>query len=47
MKNEVCERWKQYAEGLLELSEERSAEIAARPEMIVRAFEETDHNITR
>ena len=46
-KNEVYERWKHYFENLFNLSEGRSAEITAKPGMIVRVFEKTDQNIIR
>ena len=37
--NEVCERWKEYFEGLLNVSESGQAEITARPGMNVRVFQ--------
>ena len=41
-KNEVCERRKEYFEGLLNVSERGRAEITARPGMKVRVFENVD-----
>ena len=37
--SEVCDRWKEYFDGLLNVSEGGRAEITTRPEMNVRAFE--------
>ena len=44
--NEVCERWKEYFDGLLNVSESGQAEITARPGMNVRVFEKADTDIT-
>ena len=44
--NEVCERWKEYFDGLLNVSESGPAEITARPGMNVRVFEKADTDIS-
>ena len=44
--SEVCERWKEYFDGLLNVSESGQAEITARPGMSVRVFEKADTDIT-
>ena len=44
--SEVCERWKEYFDGLLNVSEIGQAEITARPGMSVRVFEKVDTDIT-
>ena len=43
--SEVCERWKEYFDGLLNVSESGRAEITARPGMNVRVFEKADVDI--
>ena len=45
-KNEVCERWKGYFEGLLNVSERGRAEITARPGMKVRVFEKANVDVS-
>ena len=46
-RNEVCERRKQYCEGLLKVREERSVEITTRQVMIgsLREYGAEDHKI--
>ena len=44
-KKEVCERWKGYFEGLLNVSERRRAEITVRPGMKVRVFEKANEDV--
>ena len=43
---EVCERWKEYFDGLLNVNESGRAEITARPGMNVRVFEKADTDVT-
>ena len=43
---EVCDRWKEYFDGLLNVSESGRAEITARPGMNVRVFEKADAEIS-
>ena len=45
-KNEVCERWKGYFEGLLNVSERGRAKITARPGMKVRVFEKANVDVS-
>ena len=42
----VCDRWKEYFDGLLNVSESGRAEITARPGMNVRVFEKADAEIS-
>ena len=44
--DEVCERWREYFDGLLNVSESGRAEITARPGMNVRVFEKADMNVS-
>ena len=44
--SEVCDRWKEYFDGLLNVSESGRAEITARPGMNVRMFEKADAEIS-
>ena len=43
---EVCERWREYFESLLNVRESGRAEITARPGMNVRVFEKADMNVS-
>lgn len=43
---EVCERWREYFDGLLNVSESGSAVITARPGMNVRVFEKGNMDIS-
>ena len=43
---EVCERWREYFDGLLNVRESGRAEITARPGMNVRVFEKADMNVS-
>merc|ERR1711989_21096 len=43
---EVCERWREYFDGLLNVSESGQAEITARPGMNVRIFEKANANVS-
>ena len=43
---EVCDRWKEYFDGLLNVSESGRAEITARSGMNVRVFEKADAEIS-
>jgi len=45
-KNKVCERWKEYFEGLLNVSERGIAEITARPGMKERVIEIANVHVT-
>ena len=44
--DEVCERWKEYFDGLLNVNVSGRAEITARPGMNVRVFEKADANVS-
>ena len=46
MNIKVCKRLKQYFEGLLNVSEEKSAESTAWAEMTVEVFEKLDQKIS-
>merc|ERR1711867_415201 len=43
---EVCERWREYFDGLLNVSESGQAEITARPGMNVRIFEKANADVS-
>ena len=44
--SEVCKRWKEYFDGLLNVSESGRAEITARPGMNVRVFERANAEVS-
>ena len=44
--SEVCERWKEYFDGLLNVSVSGRAEITARPGMNVRRFEKASMDVS-
>ena len=41
----MCEKWKKYVEGLLNVSEERRADVTARPGMVTRVVEKAQQNM--
>ena len=45
--NEMCGRWKEYFDGLLNVSESGQGEITPRPGMNVRVFEKADTDISK